>query len=1443
MSAHAKKVEIQTSVSALTDEEFLRHLQKPGLRVVDVYSKFAGHCEPMTAIFKRLKLDFGESVTFVQAMNDNIAALEFFRNQSCPAFLFFFNGVLVKVVRGANAPLIERTIKEQLELEKNGLPHHALPLDDMTRPLAALIKSSESEAAEVSASNTGLSRAPSHAAGIATHTHTHAHAHATEDHTTTVTSESGTLRQLQSMTSFTYLGGDTPVEFTLGIIKPDAMTPSIVGEVLSLLHHHRIEVVEMRKVWLTPEHVKELYREQEGREYFDQLLTYMSSGPILVMELAKDNIIQVWRDIVGPKDPRLAKLDAPKTLRALYGKDNLMNSFHASDGPLTAKRELGLFFNVPTFDEEAPEEEEEPLAAAAEPETVKAEEPVPPVTEAAKPAEPTAPSGDAAPVENAEGEKPVVEGEGEKPAVEGGEGEKPAVEGEGEKPVESEGEKPAVEGEAERPVAEGETVAVEGGDEAGDKPAVEGGEAPASTTEEVKPESEAAVAPAEEAAPVAVVEETSAQAPVEPEPVATPPPSTLLDVTELPLERPEDSKGFNQKTLAIIKPDAVQHVEDIVARIVARGLVVQKREELILPVERAQEIAAGIVGNVEVPEFEEVTKYLMSGPVVCLVLKGEDVIRAWLEMIGPEDPAEAKKKCPMSLRSLFGIDTIRNGLHGSTSLDDALREIQTFFPHYLNKAASLSQMFDSRPGTSLVRSLAASRVSLRASVAAMVQRTLALIKPDAYPAKKEDIVHRIKEAGFNIVAEKEVEMSKEMAQQFYREHEGKGFYEDLTNWMSSAPIYALVLEKDHAITAWRELAGPTNSNKAREEKPDSIRAIYGTDGSQNAVHGSDSPNSAEREIKIIFGDLEPTMTRRHSILRPIAEPIGRQQTLALIKPDAYPAKKEEILFKIKEAGFTIVKEAEVKFDKEKAAEFYKEHVAKGFFEDLTNWMSSAPIYAMILEKESGVSAWRELAGPTNSERAREIAPDSIRAIFGTDGSQNAVHGSDSPASAEREINVVFGASPSAASTSADQAGFQRTLALIKPDVYPTKKDEIMSKIREAGFRVVKEEEVNMSAEMAGEFYKEHEGKQFYEELTSWMSSAPIYAMVLEKEAAVTAWRGLAGPTNSDRARETSPNSIRALFGTDGSKNAVHGSDSPASAAREIKVIFGDSVSPDADPVQRTLALIKPDVYPGKKDEIIAKIKERGFTIVKEAEVQMTKELAGEFYKEHEGKGFYEELTSWMSSAPIYAMVLEKQAAIWAWRDLAGPTNSEKARETSPNSIRALFGTNGSQNAVHGSDSPASAEREIKVIFGTAVSPQPGVSNAGSEVKTPQPPAAKSTSGSKPPSRPISARNTKPSTPKRASSVKAPEDRAVTGAAQPNAGSKMGSKAGSVAALAKSGLGSKTASAAAVDKPTSKVASKAPSKVASKAPSKAASKVASRTMSRSGSNSNIPAEGA
>ncbi|XP_064651264.1 nucleoside diphosphate kinase homolog 5-like [Lineus longissimus] len=142
-----------------------------------------------------------------------------------------------------------------------------------------------------------------------------------------------------------------------------------------------------------------------------------------------------------------------------------------------------------------------------------------------------------------------------------------------------------------------------------------------------------------------------------------------------------------------------------------------------------------------------------------------------------------------------------------------------------------------------------------------VERTLAIIKPDAVH-RAEEIEDIILRSGFTILQKRRVHLTPEQASDFYAEHFGKLFFPSLVAYMSSGPIIAFVLSKEKAITYWRELIGPTNTLKARQTHPDCLRAIYGTDDQRNALHGSDSLSSGEREIRFFFPDsvVEPIPT-------------------------------------------------------------------------------------------------------------------------------------------------------------------------------------------------------------------------------------------------------------------------------------------------------------------------------------------------------------------------------------------------------------------------------------------------------------------------------------------------------------------------------------------------------------------------------------------------------
>lgn len=133
------------------------------------------------------------------------------------------------------------------------------------------------------------------------------------------------------------------------------------------------------------------------------------------------------------------------------------------------------------------------------------------------------------------------------------------------------------------------------------------------------------------------------------------------------------------------------------------------------------------------------------------------------------------------------------------------------------------------------------------------------------------------------------------------------------------------------------------------------------------------------------------------------------------------------------------------------------------------------------------------------------------------------------------------------------------------------------------------------------------------------------------------------------------------------------------------------------PVESTLCLVKPDAF-DRAERIVDVLKRNDFVVAEREVISLTKERAAEFYKEHAERSFYNDLLAFMSSGSILALILRREDAIRQLRTTLGPTDSEKARVDAPDSIRALFGTDNQRNAAHGSDSPASAAREIKFFF-------------------------------------------------------------------------------------------------------------------------------------------------
>ena len=132
--------------------------------------------------------------------------------------------------------------------------------------------------------------------------------------------------------------------------------------------------------------------------------------------------------------------------------------------------------------------------------------------------------------------------------------------------------------------------------------------------------------------------------------------------------------------------------------------------------------------------------------------------------------------------------------------------------------------------------------------------TFSMIKPDAVAdGHTGSILKMIEDAGFRIAAMKKTELSKKTAGKFYEVHRERPFYDELTTYMSSGPIIALILEKENAVADFRKLIGATNPAEAEEG---TIRKLYAKSIEANAVHGSDADETAQQEADFFFEDEE-----------------------------------------------------------------------------------------------------------------------------------------------------------------------------------------------------------------------------------------------------------------------------------------------------------------------------------------------------------------------------------------------------------------------------------------------------------------------------------------------------------------------------------------------------------------------------------------------------------
>lgn len=131
------------------------------------------------------------------------------------------------------------------------------------------------------------------------------------------------------------------IEKTFAIIKPDAINAKNSGKIIDIIEKNGFDILEIKKINLSKAKAEEFYAEHKERSFFPELVQFMTSGPVIIMALSKENAVNDWRNLMGATDSKKA---AHGTIRQLFGKDLGENAVHGSDSTSSAIRELKIFF-------------------------------------------------------------------------------------------------------------------------------------------------------------------------------------------------------------------------------------------------------------------------------------------------------------------------------------------------------------------------------------------------------------------------------------------------------------------------------------------------------------------------------------------------------------------------------------------------------------------------------------------------------------------------------------------------------------------------------------------------------------------------------------------------------------------------------------------------------------------------------------------------------------------------------------------------------------------------------------------------------------------------------------------------------------------------------------------------------------------------------------------
>ncbi|XP_037063766.1 thioredoxin domain-containing protein 6 isoform X3 [Peromyscus leucopus] len=272
----SRKKEIALQVNINTQELWEEMLSSKGLTVVDVYQGWCGPCKPVVSLFQKMRMEVGLDLLH-----------------------FALGGELVAVVKGANAPLLRKTILHQLEVEKKVLAEgreRNVVTDEVL---------------------SGIAKCPPR--------------------------EKGGSEEEEIVSS--------EKTCTLAIIKPDAVAHGKADEIMMKIQEAGFDILSNEERTLTEAEMQVFYQHRAREEAFEKLVHHMCSGPshllILTRTEGTEDVVTAWRTFLGPCDPNVARREHPESLRAQYGTEMPFNAVHGSRDREDANRELALLF--PSF--------------------------------------------------------------------------------------------------------------------------------------------------------------------------------------------------------------------------------------------------------------------------------------------------------------------------------------------------------------------------------------------------------------------------------------------------------------------------------------------------------------------------------------------------------------------------------------------------------------------------------------------------------------------------------------------------------------------------------------------------------------------------------------------------------------------------------------------------------------------------------------------------------------------------------------------------------------------------------------------------------------------------------------------------------------------------------------------------------------------------------------